>query len=165
MKTTNKMDITKIVKVSRKKKTSGGYNSKWLVRCNNCGTIFTVWDTEMYNKPCRHCNNTLKIDNRDKTEKKNDVFRANRKVYNEYKTSNLISPKENKLLVELRETEFESLLKDLISDYWLKPNSEYKYKLKEEKLINNRGRQLLENEYFIQLLTECCDLIYPRNNK
>lgn len=159
------MDIIKIIKISRKKKNCTGYNSKWLVRCNNCGTIFTTWDTDMYNTPCPHCKNCFKTDNRNKTEKKEDIFRINRRLYSEYKSANLISAKENALLVELRETEFKSVLKNLISDYWLKPNSEYKYCLKEEKLIDKRGRDLIKNENFIKLLEECYDLIYPRNNK
>ena len=160
----NKMDITKIIKTSRKKKSSGGHNSKWLVRCNNCGKVFVVWDTDMYNTPCQECNNILRIDTRDKQDKKEDLFRVSRRLYNEYKSSNILSPKENSLLVELRETEFKFVLFNLISDYWFKPNSNYKYKLKEEKLIDTRGRQLLKNEYFIQLLEECYDLLYPRIN-
>lgn len=161
----NKMDITKIIKISRKKKNCGGYNSKWLVRCNNCGEIFTVWDTDMYNCPCSHCKNNLKVDNRTTTEKKEDIFRINRRLYSEYKSSNVISAKENQLLVELRETEFKSVLKDLVSLYWFKPNDPYTYIIKEEKLIDIRGRNLIKNEVFLTLLKECYDLIYPRNNK
>ena len=160
-----KMDITKIIKISRKKKSCGGYNSKWLVRCNNCGEIFIVWDTDMYNCPCPHCKNNLKVDSRNTTEKKEKIFRINRRLYSEYKSTNVISAKENSILVELRETEFKSVLKDLVSDYWFKLNEPYKYCLKEEKLLDIRSRSLLKNDTFMQLLKECYDLIYPRTNK
>lgn len=156
-----KMDLTKIIKVSKKKKSCNGFNSKWLSRCNKCGKIFIVWDTEMYNKPCPYCKNEGSKDKREKNIKKDNIFRINRRLYSEYKTLNILSPKENQLLVEFRETEFKSVLNSLISDYWFKPN-ENKYNLKEIKLIDKRGRKLIENDDFISLLEECYNLILPR---
>ena len=78
------------------------------------------------------------------------------------KTLYILTPKEMELLVNLRETKFKSVLYDLISDYWLQPQPKSKYTLKEEQLINKRGRNLLLNDNFIRLLEECYDFVLPR---
>jgi DNA-directed RNA polymerase subunit RPC12/RpoP len=164
MKTTNnKMNITKIINISRTRTGEKGcYNRKWLVRCNHCGKIFEVQYSNMY-KPCKYCGseNTI-IDTREEVTKKEDLFRTSRRLFNEFKKNNILTPKEMELLVHLRETKFKSVLYDLISDYWLQPQPKSKYTLKEEQLINKRGRSLLLNDNFIRLLEECYDFILPR---
>ena len=152
-----KMNITKIFKVKVAKKPSG-QNSLWLVRCNDCGELFYVWDTVLYNRTCPKCHGLGQIPKRDKKDIKDAIFRFQRRLLSEYKRNNAISCKEVALLTEFRERESLSVLEDLLSDCFFKP-SEYIIYRKVEWTIDKRGRELLNNQNFIDLLRECYCLI------
>ena len=159
----NKMNFTKIIRIKTSEK-SRGYNSCWLIRCNICGQLMLRWDTDMYNKVCPICKNqgTLKI--RTKEEIKDSIFRIQRRLYSEYKTSNVLTAKEVSKLSDFRETEFKSVLYNLISDHWFTPRN-YTLHRKKEWKISKRGEQLLKNPDFMDLLEECFNLLHNNNKE
>lgn len=153
-----KMNITKIFKVKRAKKPQG-YNSLWLVRCNDCGELFLVWDTVMYSRLCPKCKGIGEVKTKDSQEIKNSIFRIQRRLFNEYKRNNLLTCNEISKLRDFREIESESILSDILSDCWFKPYL-YIVHRKIEWTIDKRGRELLKNNDFLDLLRECYYLIY-----
>lgn len=153
-----KMDFTKIIRLRRTSKPKGGYNSLWLIRCNICGEIILRWDTDMYNRACPVCNNAGVITKKDKKEIKENIFRIQRRLYSEYKSSNVLSTKEVGLLSSFRETEFNTILEDLISDYWFLPKH-YEHPRRKEWMIDERGKKLIKTPDFIDLLKQCYLLI------
>ena len=153
------MNCQKIYKVKTVKKPKMGYNSLWLIRCNICGKIVLRWDTDMYNKACPCCKNTpQEIQKRGKEEIKDSIFRIQRKLHSERHLNNIISGEEVSKLSSFRETEFESDLKDILSDYWLKTRT-YTLHRRVEWKISKRGIQLIKNSEFIELLEECYNLL------
>lgn len=160
-----KMKFEKIIKIKVSEKPRGGYNSCWLIRCEFCGHIIFRWDTDMYNRGCPLCKNNVEtFDSRTKEEIKDSIFRIQKRLYSEYKTSNMLTSKEVSLLLEFRETEFKSVLFDLIYDHWFTPR-EYTLHRKKEWKISKRGEQLLKNPDFMDLLEECFNLLHKNEGK
>lgn len=149
----------KIYRLKISKKPKNGCNSLFLVFCERCGRIQTKWDTEIYNKACPHCKNKNIISCLPEDEVKDNIFRIQRKLYSEYKTNNVLTPKEVELLSSFRETGFESILKNLFADHWFKTRN-YTVSRKVEWRISRRGEQLLKNQDFIDLIEECYKLLY-----
>ena len=148
----------KIIRIKTSKKPKVGYNSLWLVRCETCGELCLRWDTELYNKPCPCCKDEGEITLPSKEEIKENIFRIQRRLYSEYRTSNVLSSKEISLLSSFRETNFESDLKDLISDYFFR-SRKYTLHRKVEWKVSKRGEKLLKNPDFMDLLKECFNLL------
>ena len=148
------MKVIKITKVQRKKKPKVGYNTLYLVMCEHCGEIQLVWDTNMYNRTCPLCKDTGEIMSRDKVEIKDNIFDLSIRLYNEYKTNNTLSTAEMGRLSSFRETESLSELKELVQ-LWFRPRTEYTVLRTKQHCINKRGRALLKNPDFMEMLKEC----------
>lgn len=158
----NKMDIVKIIRIKRVKKPNIGFNSYFLVMCNHCHSVFGVWDTEMYNKSCPCCKNTAAPINESIEDLKQKCWNLNRRLFSEYKTSNVLTSRENTLLSNFRESLLIKDLEELILNHWFLP-SDYKHSNRRKQwCITPRGRKLLENPDFIDLLQCCYKLI--KNN-
>jgi phage FluMu protein Com len=153
-----KMNFTKIIRVKRVAKPKVGYNSLWLIQCNVCGELMLRWDTDMYNKNCPICKNEANLYISSKETIKENIFRIQRRLYSEYRANNILTSKEVGLLSSFRTTEFKSILDALISDYWFLPKENSKQR-KKEWMIDTRGKKLINNPDFLDLLKECYMLL------
>ena len=153
------MKFIKIFRLKTSAKPKIGYNSLWLIRCSHCGELMFEWDTNIYNRVCPICQDSSIQNKRSDEEIKNNIFRIQRRLYDEYKTSNILSAKEVGLLSHFRDTKFESVLRNLMSDYWF-GTREYTKHRKTEWKISKRGEQLIKNSDFIDLLSECYNLLH-----
>lgn len=149
-----KRKYEKIVRIKRTKKPNGDYNSQFLIICDYCNCIYTAWDTELYNKPCPHCNTAAPV-NESLEDLKQECWTLNRRLFSEYKTSNVLTSRENTLLSNFRESLFQRDLEELVLNHWFLPSDYKKSNRKKQWCITLRGRKLLENPDFIDLL-QCC---------
>lgn len=158
------MNFIKITKVQRKKKPKVGYNTLHLVMCKHCGEIQLVWDTNMYNRPCPLCKDTGEIVSRDPKDIKDNIFDLSLRLYNEYKANNILSPAEIGKLSSFREIESLSALEELVL-LWFKPHTEYTVLRTKQYCTDARGRTLLKNPDFMEMLKECYMLVHSKNKK